>query len=203
MQKIVKRGVVKIMLLRCILITPICAQQPPSEPFVGQIIRLPVALVTEYPDTSAALVPASCVLLIGVRWIGVRWWITDFRERDDPLPRLCRAMDVAGAHDAAFSVDQLMAAVVRFVQRPVIIHCPRCPTLSEDEKHLLNAARLVQAGQSQMAERALRTALLSAQGAKFALGPLQGLGELFAEAKLLFHWRQPPAADMTTPADVV
>jgi hypothetical protein len=86
-------------------------------------------------------------------------------------------MDVAGAHDAAFSVDQLMAAVVRFAQRPVTIHCPRCPTLSEDEKHLLNAARLVQVGQSEIAERALRTALLSAHCAQFALGPLQGLSD--------------------------
>jgi hypothetical protein len=92
---------------------------------VGQIIRLPVALATEYPDISAALDPASCVLLIGVRW-----WVADFRERDDPLPRLCRAMDVAGAHDAAFSVDQLMAAAVRFAQRPVTIYWPSCPTLS-------------------------------------------------------------------------
>jgi hypothetical protein len=164
---------------------------------MGQIIRLPVALVTEYPDTSAALDRASCVLLIGLRW-----WIADFRERDDPLPRLCRAMDVAGAHDAAFSVDQLMAAIVRFAQRQVTIHCPRCPTLSDDEKHLLNAARLVQDGQSKMAERALRTTLLSAQGAEFALGPLQGLSELFAEAELLFRWR-PSAVDVTTLVDAM
>jgi hypothetical protein len=54
-----------------------------------------------------------------------------------------------------------------------------------------------------MAERALRTALLSAQGAEFALGPLQGLSELFAEAKLFFHWRRSSAADVTTPAGAV
>jgi hypothetical protein len=67
---------------------------------------------------------------------------------------------------------------------------------------LLNAARLVQTGQSKMAERALRTALLSAQGAEFALGPLQGLGELFAEAKLFFRWRRSPVAGLA-PAEAV
>ena len=159
---------------------------------MGQIIRLPVSL-TEYPDTSLALDTAECVLLIAIRW-----WVADLRERDDPLPRLCQAMDTAGAHDAAFSVDQLMAAVVRFARRPMAIHCPRCPALSADEKHLLKAARLVQAGDCKMAERALRTALLSAQGAEFALGPLQGLGELFAEARLFFRRCASPDADLAT-----
>jgi hypothetical protein len=77
------------------------------------------------------------------------------------------------------------------------IYCPHCPVLSEDEKYLLNAARLVQAGDSQMAERVLRTALLSAQGAEFALGPLRGLGELFAEAKVFFRQCRSPDADLT------
>jgi hypothetical protein len=104
-------------------------------------------------------------------------------------------MDTAGVHDAAFSVDRLMAVFVRTARRPIAVRCPRCPGLSEDERHLLHAASLVQAGDRKMAERALRTALLSAQGAEFALGPLQGLGDLFAEAKLLFRRRRPPAAD--------
>jgi hypothetical protein len=37
----------------------------------------------------------------------------------------------------------------------------------------------------------LRAALLSAQGAEFALGPLESLGELFAEARLIFRQRRP------------
>ena len=160
---------------------------------MGQIIQQPVTVMTEYPETSAALDPATCALLIGIRW-----WVADFRERDDPLPRLCRAMDLAGAHDAAFSIDQFMAAVVRFARQTVTIYCPCCPTISEDERHLLNAARLVQGGQSKMAERVLRTTLLSAQGAEFALGPLTGLSELFAEAKLFFHWRR---LDVSTPVE--
>ena len=57
-------------------------------------------------------------------------------------------------------------------------------------KHLLHAASLAQAGESGLAERALRTALLSSSGAEFALGPLEGLGELFTETRLLFRRRQ-------------
>jgi hypothetical protein len=97
------------------------------------------------------------------------------RQGEDPLPNLCEIMRAADAHDAAFSVDQLMAVVARTARRPVAIHCPRCPYLSIDEKHLLHAANLPQSGKSELAERAL----LSAHGAEFALGPLEGLGELF------------------------
>lgn len=56
----------------------------------------------------------------------------------------------------------------------------------------------MQTGESKMAERALRMALLSAQGAEFALGPLRGLGELFAEAKLLFRRLRPDPIDGLT-----
>jgi hypothetical protein len=100
-------------------------------------------------------------------------------------------MDTAGAYDAAFAVDQLMALFVRAARRSMAIHCPRCPDLSEDEKHLLHAARLVQAGETKMAERALRLALLSAQDAECALGPLESLGDLFTEARLIFRRRKP------------
>ena len=31
------------------------------------------------------------------------------------------------AHDAAFSVDQLMAVLARTARQPVAIYCPRCP----------------------------------------------------------------------------
>jgi hypothetical protein len=161
---------------------------------MGQIIQLFVS-PSGYPDISAALDPAECVLLIAIRW-----WVADFRQGNDPLPRLCQAMDTAGAHDAAFSVDQLMAVFIRSARRPIAIHCPQCRGLSADEKHLLHAASLVQAGESRLAERALRTALLSAQGAEFALGPLQGLGELFAQARLFFRRRRLAVAEQPTKA---
>jgi hypothetical protein len=100
-------------------------------------------------------------------------------------------MDLAGAHDAAFSVDQLMAVFIRSARQSMTIKCPHCSDLSEDERYLLNVASLVQAGESKIAERLLRTALLSSQGVEFALGLLRRLGELFAEAKLTFQRRRP------------
>ena len=96
-----------------------------------------------------------------------------------------------------------MAVVARTARHPVAIHCPRCPHLSDDEKHLLHAASLAQSGESQLAERALRTALISASGAEFALGPLEGLGTLFAEARLLFSRRRPPAGGSSQAAAAV
>jgi hypothetical protein len=158
---------------------------------MGLVFRLPMLAPTEpYPDASAALDRPERTLLTAIRW-----WVTDHRHGDDPLPRLCRTLDSSNVHDAAFSVDQLMFVVARSAHRQVAIHCPRCPTLSDDEKHLLNAASLAQAGRSDLAERALRTALLTAQAAEFALGPLEGLADLFAEAKLLLRRRRTPAAD--------
>ena len=153
---------------------------------MGQIIRLLVA-PAGYPEASADLDPAECVLLIAIRW-----WVDAWRHGDDPMPRLRQGLETASADDAAFSIDALMAIVARIVRQPIAIHCPRCPHLSGDEKQLLHAASLAQAGDGHLAEKALRTALLSAQGAEFALGPLEGLGELFAEAKLFFRRRRAP-----------
>jgi hypothetical protein len=163
---------------------------------MGQIIRFPVA-PAGYPDYATDLDPAECVLLIAIRW-----WVDSYRHDEDPMPRLCQGLETAGTCDAAYSVDALMAIVARSLQQPIAIHCPRCPRLSNDEGHLLHAASLAQAGDGRLAEKALRAALLSAQGAEFALGPLQGLGELFAEAGLFFRRRRPSGVEQT-PTTVV
>jgi hypothetical protein len=162
------------------------------EDHVGEIIRLPVRLA-DYPDTAAALEPAECVLLIAIRW-----WVEAYRHDEDPMPRLQQGLETAGVQEAAFSIDAVMAVVARSVLQPVAIHCPRCPHLSADEKSLLHAASLAQSGAVSLAEKALRGALLSAQGAEFALGPLQGLGELFAGARMLLRRRKPPTEDQPT-----
>jgi hypothetical protein len=161
---------------------------------MGRIIHL--QLPPAYPDRSAELDQAECVLLIALRW-----WVTDHQRGIDPLPRLCEILGETGAHDTAFSVDRLMSVVARSARQPIAIHCPCCPHLSDDEKNLLHAVYLAQTGDAQRAEKALRTALLSAQGAEFALGPLEGIGELFAMARLLFRRRLPPATgDITEQA---
>jgi hypothetical protein len=151
---------------------------------VGQIIQLPLS-PAGYPVNSAALDPA--ILLIAIRW-----WVDSYRRDEDPMPRLCQELEAAGTCDAAFSVDALMAIIARTVRQPIAIHCPRCPHVSGDERHLLHTASLAQDGNGHRAGKALCTALLSAQGAEFALGPLQGLGELFAEAGLFFRQRRSP-----------
>jgi hypothetical protein len=151
---------------------------------MGQVIRLDT-LAAAYPAHVDALDFAETVFLGAVRR-----WVAEYRAAEDPIPRLCKALDAVRAHDAAFSVDQLMAVVARTARQSVAIHCPRCPHLSDDEMHLLQAASLVQAGEAILAERALRTALLSAAGAEFALGPLEGLAEVFREARLLFRRRK-------------
>jgi hypothetical protein len=48
------------------------------------------------------------------------------------------------------------------------------------------------AGECRPAERALRTALLSAQDAGFALGPLSGLSDWFVEVRSMFSRRRAP-----------
>ncbi len=154
---------------------------------MGQVIHLTVPSAA-YPATTDALCKAESVFLLCVRW-----WVADYRLGQDPIPRLCEAMRIAGPHDAAFSVDQFMATLARTARQPVTIHCPRCRRLSQDEMHLLYAASLVQVGENRLAESTLRTTLMSAAGAEFALGSLEGLGELFAESDLRFRRRSMPA----------
>jgi hypothetical protein len=157
---------------------------------MGQIIAFPVQ-PTPYPDHTEDLGTADCVLLLAIRW-----WVEDYRASTDPMPRLRSALQDAGAHDAAFPIDGLMTTIARVARRPVDIHCPRCPHVSDAEKQLLHAASLVQACNAPLAEKALRTALLSAEGAEFALAALEGLGTLFAQARLFFTRRAAPALEL-------
>lgn len=155
---------------------------------MGQIFYLPVR-PPRYPDRAADMDTAECVLLVALRW-----WVADRKAGNDPLPRLCEGLAKAGASDVAFSVDRLMEAVARNARQPVAIHCPRCPMLSDDEKHLLHAASLAQIGDRVLAERSLSMTLVTDQGAECAVCFLEELGELFAEAGLFLQRRSPPAA---------
>ena len=79
---------------------------------------------------------------------------------------------------------------------------PEMPSRSSDSV----TDRLVQARESVLAERVLRTALLSAAGAEFALGPLEGLGEVFRKATLLLRCRKsltgyPPSGAVWLPPE--
>lgn len=163
---------------------------------MGQIIQLPLA-AAPYPSRSSALGTAECVLLIAVRW-----WVACYRKGEDPIPRLEQGLEIAGCRDAASAVDGLMATVARTARRQLSIHCPRCPGLSMDEAQLLHAVNLTQVGEPPAAEAFLREAMLSAMGAEFAVGHLEGIAELFAQMRLVFRPRQPPSADQVAHAPV-
>jgi hypothetical protein len=144
---------------------------------MGRIMPFAPRILRGYPATTDALDEPELLLLLGLRC-----WVSDLRAAVDPLPRLHEAMAAVGAPDAAASLDMLMRVVARTARRPLGIGCPHCPRLAPDEQRLLHAARLAQGREAWLAEEALRTGLLSDVGAEFALGPLQGLGELLAAA---------------------
>lgn len=162
-------------------------------PFTPRILRT-------YPACADGLEAAESLFLLGLRG-----WIVEMRAPRAPIPVLARILAGAGvAEDAAASLDHLMRVVARTALRPIDLHLPHCRALSADEQRLLYAARCAQCGEAELAEAALRGRLLSAAGASFALGPLEGLGEIFAAAGLVFRPRllsEPdgPAAEAHAP----
>ena len=148
-----------------------------------------------YPDRAAELDRSECVLLIALRC-----WVEAYRTSEDPIPRLTQGLDIAGAPDAAHSIDALMRTVARTARRPLDIHCPFCPGVSADEAQLLHTVSLIQAGEKAQAERMLCRELLSSNGASFALGPLEGLGEVFASARMTLRRRLAPTYPRLDPA---
>jgi hypothetical protein len=156
---------------------------------MGQVVPFPTRPIA--PAAKASDLPtAECVLLLAIRW-----WVEDYCAGADPMPRLREALDKAGAHDAAFSIDGLMTSLAHVTRRRLSIHCPRCPDLSNDERRLLEAASLTQSGRIDLAQQALRTALLSSDGAACAIDALDGLCEIFGQTRLFFARRPEPSQD--------
>jgi hypothetical protein len=182
-------------ILRRIRITGRVCSKP--EFTMGQVIRFAISLPT-YPDRVNALDTAECAFLLAVRW-----WVADYRQNEDPLRRLCETMHTAGLEEAAFPMDRLMGVAARSARRSIEIRCPRCAYLSDDEKLLLQAASLVQAGEGEQVERMLHRTLFSAQGAMLALGPLEEVGELFSASKLLFRLRRMERESATAEAELI
>lgn len=156
---------------------------------MGRIMPFAPRVLRGYPAAADALDEPEAVLLRCLRS-----WVADVRQGTNPLPRLRDAM--AGMADAAASLDMLMRVIARTAYRPVEIGCERCPRVAADEQRLLHATRLAQGREAWLAEEALRAGLLSDTGAEFALGPLQGLGEIFLEAGLRLRPRS-----LVEPAD--
>jgi hypothetical protein len=154
---------------------------------MGQVIPFP-AHSTPCPGRVADLGFAENVLLVAIRC-----WVEAYRGATIPSHAFAKGSRPA---DAAFSIDALVTIVARGVRRLVEVHCPGCPNVSDDEKRRLYAASLAQAGASDFPDKVLRTTLLSAEGAAFAIGSLEGLGELFSHA-WLFVTRRTSTAQKT------
>lgn len=158
---------------------------------MGRILPLPPASLPPCPAAAEALDPAEAICLEAIRW-----WVADMKAGTDPLPRLREGMTRAGAPDATFSLDQFMRVITRSAWRQVGVACPSCPRVSADEQLLLLVAGLAQARETGSAGNILRTSLLSARGAEFAIGPLEGLGRLLAGAGPTFRRRALPQGAM-------
>jgi hypothetical protein len=151
---------------------------------MGRILPFTPRILHTYPVRAEALDHAEGMVLAGMRT-----WVAELKRGADPMPRLRQHMAGLGAPDAALSLDQFLRIIARTTRRPVDMRCPHCQRLSQDEQRLLHAAALAQAGESGRAERTLRCGLLSPSGAEFALGPLEGLGELLLGIGLILPRR--------------
>jgi hypothetical protein len=140
---------------------------------MSQIIPFLGAL-SAYPTVTDELEPAAALLLLSVRS-----WVVAVREGADPLPSIRARVWDADVDAAAPLVDALMRVASRTGRRRIVFHEPQCPYVDEDERHLLRAATLSQTEGREMAERALRLALL------------EDLGRIFAAARLWFRRRLP------------
>ncbi|MDO9712507.1 hypothetical protein [Paracraurococcus lichenis] len=156
---------------------------------MGHIVPFAPRSLRGYPNATEALDPAETLLLLGVRG-----WVRDVRRAVNPMLRLEESMARVGIPAAAASLDMFMRVIARTARRPVELGCPHCPRLTTDEQRLLHAARLAQGRDSWLAEEALQQGLLSNVGAEFALGPLQGLGEMFLTVGL--HLSPRPLVDL-------
>ncbi len=148
---------------------------------VDQLVRT-LSVTMRVPVSTGELEAAESVLLHAMRG-----WIADRRNRRDPWPRLRSAFRRAGAETATPILDPLMEIIVGTASRCAMFNDPRRPFLSEDEHRLLRAASLSQAGETRAAVRELRPDLLLPAGALIVAGLFSELGEVFADAGLLFR----------------
>jgi hypothetical protein len=96
-----------------------------------------------------------------------------------------------GVGAAAASLDARLCATAQTATQALEVRCPRCPNLCDDEVYLLHAAAAAQHGDLAFACTRLQRWLPAAVAA-WALGPVCGLGRLFAGAGLILPLRSTP-----------
>jgi hypothetical protein len=100
---------------------------------MGQVIAFP-AHPTPCPGRVADLGFAENVLLVAIRC-----WVEAYRGATIPSHAFAKGSRPPGLLMPRFSIDALVTIVARAVRRPVEVHCPGCPNVSDDEKRRLYA----------------------------------------------------------------
>ncbi len=119
---------------------------------------------------------------------GARTWVCCSRTQDSPVAQLEPVFHRFGVVAAAASLDALLCATAQTATHALEVRCPRCPNLSDDEVYLLHAAAAAQHGDLVSARSQLQRWLPAAVAA-WTLGPVCGLGRLFANAGLILPLR--------------
>jgi hypothetical protein len=119
---------------------------------------------------------------------GGRTWVACCRRRHCPMAEIKGVFSRFGVTDAAASLDALLGAAAQHAIRSIAVQCPVCAQISDDEVTLLSAASAAQRHDPATAQAHLQS-WLPAAIAEWALGPLHGLGVLFARAGLVLPLR--------------
>lgn len=117
-----------------------------------------------------------------VLW-GMRTWVAALRADipvDDHINRTFRQAMVPAA---ASLLSGMMVMLAEGAARPMSLHQPRCPCLSEDERLILDLVALVQAGRTSAARQHAAGLLLPTAGRTVA-GAVGPFAELLADAGL-------------------
>lgn len=137
------------------------------------------------PDAPGRLpgIPAAERLLL---W-GIRAWVVGVRRRIDADAAIVRTFAASGVAPAAPLIDPLMSVIACGATRRLTVDCVCHPHVSADERQLVQAAALHQAGRGFEACLLLRDAL-TASAARDAGAFLHGIGSRFLAARLRFVW---------------
>ncbi len=91
------------------------------------------------------------------------------------------AFAALGLQEAASALDAALRGVAEMTRRRLLVHCPHCTELSEDERLLLDAAASAQNGQFDLT-RTILDEIVPPSTTDLIIGRLSGLGRLLALA---------------------
>lgn len=142
------------------------------------------------PEGSATLAPAERFML----W-ALRAWVQRCKARCLPAIEVETAFAEIGLSEGAVALDAALRGVAQATRRPLLVHAPHCPALSDDEWLLLGAAAATQHQAFGTAHRLL-SEIVHPVGADLVLGPLSSLGLMLALAGIDLPNRDAQDADL-------